>query len=109
GVHRNQFLTDTTDSGLSQQLLDNLFRLFVIALAELMMPNAPLRIYEIEGGPILVLESAPDRVVVIHRDRINDPHLLHCPADVIDIFLEWELGRVHADHRQPLTLVLLGP
>src|SRR4030095_13066022 len=57
GIYRNQFVTDAADSGLSQQLLNDPFRLFVIALAELMMPNAPLRIYAIEGRPILILES----------------------------------------------------
>ncbi|MDQ3802851.1 MAG: hypothetical protein M3416_03230 [Acidobacteriota bacterium] len=69
-------MTEIIDPGLGQQSLNNLFRLFVIALAEMMMSNAPLRVYEIEGGPIVVLESTPYRIVVINRDRVNDPHLL---------------------------------
>jgi hypothetical protein len=32
-------MPDTADSGLGQQLLNNRFRLFVLALAELMMSN----------------------------------------------------------------------
>ena len=47
--------------------------------------------------------------VVIDRDRIVDPHVLHGPADVVEVFLERELRRVHADHHQSLILVLLGP
>ena len=59
GINRNQVVADVADSGLGQQLLNNPFRLFVFALAELMMSNMPLRIDEIEGRPILVLESTP--------------------------------------------------
>jgi hypothetical protein len=39
------------------------------ALAELMMSNMPLRIDEMEGGPVFVLESTPHRMVVIDRER----------------------------------------
>src|SRR6266436_1729898 len=74
-----------------------------------MIPNAPLRIDNIEGRPVFVLESTPYRVVAIDRDRIFDPHVLRGPADVVDVLLESELGRVHADHHQTLTLVFLGP
>src|SRR5260370_9284730 len=55
GIDRNQFMTDAVDSGLGQQLLNYQFRLFVFALAELMMSNTPLRIDEIDGRPIFVL------------------------------------------------------
>ena len=34
---------------------------------------------------------------------------LHGAADVLDIFLERELGRVHPEHHQALVLVLRGP
>ena len=69
----------------------------------------PPRVGEIEGGPIPVIESTPYRVVVINRDRVCDPQLLQGPADVTEVFLERELGRVHADQRQPSAPVLLGP
>jgi hypothetical protein len=39
-------MTDAADSGLGQQLLNNHLRLFVFALAELMMSNMPPRIDE---------------------------------------------------------------
>ena len=102
-------MTDAADSGLGQQLLNDPFRLFVFALAEMMMANMPLRIDEIERRPILVLESTPYRIVVIDRDRIVDLHVLRGSANVIDVFLEFELRRVHADHHQSLILVFLGP
>src|SRR5437870_9366143 len=102
-------MTDAADSGLGQQLLNDPFRLFVFTLAEMMMANAPLRIDEIEGRPIFVVESTPYRIIAIDRDWIVDPHVLRCPANVIDVFLECELRRVHTDHHQTLLLVFLGP
>src|SRR5882672_9700700 len=109
GIYRDQFMTEPAGSRLGQQLLNNLFRLFVFALAELMMSNMPLRIDEIEGRPILVPESTPYRMVAIDRDRIIDPHVLRGSANVIDVSLELELRRMHADHHQPLIPVFLGP
>src|SRR5829696_6502719 len=108
-IDRNQFMTAAVDSGLGKQLLDDHFRLFVFALAEMMMSNMPLRINEIEGRPIPVVESTPYRIVVIDRDRIIDPHVLRGSANVIDVSLKGELRRVHADNHQPLILVFLGP
>src|SRR5437870_11642589 len=102
-------MTDAADSGPGQQLLNDPFRLFVFALAEMMMANAPLRIDEIEGRPIFVLERTPYRIVVIDRDRITDLHVLGGSANVIDVFLECELRTVHTDHHQTLILVFLGP
>src|SRR6266446_100869 len=46
-----------------------------------MMPNAPLPIDEIEGRPILVVETTPYRIVVIDCDRIIHPHVLHGSAN----------------------------
>src|SRR5438093_7261188 len=102
-------MTDAADSGPGQQLLNDLFGLFVFALAEMMMANAPLRIDEIESRPIFVLESTPYRIVVIDRDWIINLHVLRGSANVIDVFLECELGSVHTDHHQNLILVFLGP
>ena len=104
-----QFMTDAAVSGLFEQLLKDHLRLFVFALAELMMSDMPLRIDEIEGRPITVVESTPNRIVVIDRNRIIDPHILRSSTNVIDISLEYELGRVYADHDQSFILVFLGP
>ena len=109
GIDRHQVIPDAADSGLGQQSLNNHFRLFVFALAELMMANMPLRIDKIEGRPIVVLEGTPDRMVAIDRDRILDPQVFRGSTNVIDVFLKCELRRVHADHDQSAILVFLGP
>src|SRR6266496_2104484 len=109
GVDRNQFMTDPADSGLGQQLLNDHFGLFVFALAELMMSNLSLRVDEVEGWPVVVVEGTPDRIVVVDRDRIVDPQVRGGSADVVEVVLEVELRRVHADDHQSVILVLLGP
>src|SRR5215204_2205650 len=47
GIDRNQFMTDAAVSCLGQQFLNNHLRLFVFALAEMMVSNMSLRIDEI--------------------------------------------------------------
>src|SRR5215831_223798 len=86
---------------LGQQPLNDPFRHLVFTFAEVMVTDPSLRIDDIEGGP--------DRIVAIDRDRITDPHVLGCAADVVDVLFKWELGGVHTDHDQPLVLVLFGP
>src|SRR5215813_2460138 len=73
------------------------------------MPDASLRVGEVESGPVMVVEGTPYRVVVIGRNRVTDPHVLHGAADVIGVSLECELGCVDADHDQALARVLPGP
>ena len=64
---------------------------------------------EIERRPGLIPESTPDDMIVIDRDRVVDPHVLHGPANVGDVLFELELRRMNADHHQSLILVVLGP
>ena len=78
-------MIDAGGSRLGQQLLNNPFRLFVFALAKVMMSNMPLRIDEIEGRPIVVIEGTPYRIVAIDRDRIIDPHVPRGPANITDV------------------------
>src|SRR5579884_227163 len=108
-IDRDQFVIEATDSGFSQQVLNNLFRLFVGTLAVVMIAKMPLGIDEIEGRPIVVRESVPDRIVVIDRDGIRDPHVLSGPAHVLEVVLKGELRRVDADHHHAVLLVFLGP
>src|SRR5690348_13705580 len=56
-----------------KQCLNHHFRLLVRAFAKMMMANASARIDEVERGPILVAECAPDGIVVIDDDGILDP------------------------------------
>jgi hypothetical protein len=93
----------TGGSGLGQQLLDHHLRLAVCTLAEVVMADTPLRVGEVEGGPVVVPEGQPHRVVVVGRDRVGDLHVLHGPADVTGAPLERELGCVDADHHQPVA------
>jgi hypothetical protein len=102
-------VTGISGSALGQQHLDDHLRLLVLALAEVVMPDTPLRVGEVEGGPVVVVEGTPYRVVVVYRDRVVDPHVLHGPADVVHVVLERELGRVHADDHQSLGGVFPGP
>src|SRR6266404_519222 len=102
-------MSERTVSSLRQQLLNNQFGLFVFALTELMMSNMPLCIDEIEGRPVLVIESTPYSVVTVDRDRVIDPHPLHRLANPLDVFLDIKFRRVHADHHQASILVPLGP
>ena len=59
-------------SRVGQQLPDGLLRSVVIAFAEMMIANLSGRIDEIVGGPILIFETLPDRIVIIEGDRVGD-------------------------------------
>jgi hypothetical protein len=52
-------MPEAADPGLAQHVLQNPFRLLIAALAEVMMSNPPLRIDDIEGRPICVVERTP--------------------------------------------------
>jgi len=73
------------------------------------MPDLALGIDEVERRPILVVEGAPDRMLVIHRDGIVDAELLRGPSHVVQVLLESELRGVHPDHHQSSIPVLIGP
>ena len=101
GIDRHRPAADAGGPCFGQQLLNGLLGSLVLALAEVMLTNASPRIDEIEGRPILVIEGAPDRVVVVDRDGILDPHLLHRTTDVVEVAFECKLGCVHADQDEP--------
>ena len=100
---------DAFASGLAQQALDDHLALGVSALAEVVVPDPALRVGDVDGGPVVVGERLPDRVVAVERDRVLDAHVRRRPAHVLDVAFERELGRVDADHDQPLIRVSLGP
>src|SRR5262245_6672084 len=108
-LERDQHLGATPMTSLGEELLQNLLRLVVRALAVVMMTNPPLRIDEVERWPRFVVEGAPDRMVAVHHDRVCDAHGLGGAAHVVDSGFEPELRRLHSDHHQPTILVLLRP
>jgi hypothetical protein len=56
--------------------------------------------------PVVVVEGAADRVVVVDRDRAVDVSLRRRPH-AVDVVLERELGSVDADDDQ--AVVAVGP
>src|SRR5487761_1706275 len=78
------------------------------------MADLPLRVGEVERGPVIVVERAPYLVVAVDRDRVGDVHGVDGAADVRLVVLEPELRGVHADHDQAWVVALapavfLGP
>jgi hypothetical protein len=69
----------------------------------------PGRIDKVISGPVLVVEAAPDLVVVIHRDRVDDAEILDRFAHVRFVFLEGKLRRMNADDHQAAVFVFLIP
>jgi hypothetical protein len=57
----------------------------------------------------VVIEGAPDFVVVVERDRIVDAPLFRRVPDAFELVLEGELRRVDPDHDQPVAAVNLRP
>src|SRR4029079_4689158 len=106
-LHGNQVATNARDSCVRERLLDHSLRLLVVALTEVLMAYATLCVEKVERRPILIAERAPDRKVVVDRDRIVDLHLPRSATDVVQVVLEWEFGCVHADDDQAAVLVLL--
>ncbi|MCY1401498.1 hypothetical protein D9M71_166180 [compost metagenome] len=73
------------------------------------MADASVGVDEVVRRPVLVVEGAPDRVVVVDGDRIVDAELAHRLGHIAYIALEGEFRRVHADHHQPLVAVFVRP
>ena len=93
----------------AEQVLDDALRFLVAPFAEVLVADDPLPVDEIERRPVVVVEGAPDPVVVVDRDGVVDLPLLHRPAHEIDLVLERELRRVGSDHDQPVVSVGLRP
>src|SRR5829696_1214818 len=100
---------DALAPGFPEQLLDDPFALLVPAFAEVVVLDPAFGVADVDRRPVVVVECAPDAVVAVERDRVVDPHVGRGPADVVDVSLERELGRVHADDDEALVAVLLVP
>ena len=75
----------------------------------MLVAEPALAIDEIVRRPIMVVERAPDGVIVVERDRIADIEIAHGPPDIGGILLECELRRVDADHDESLVFISVRP
>ena len=96
-------------AGLRQQQLNDALGFVVVAFAEMMVADTAFGIDEVMRRPVVVIERAPDLVVVVDGHRIIDLEIGHCLLDVTDDLLEGEFRRVHADYHKTLVLVFVGP
>ena len=93
----------------AEQPLDDALRLLVASFAEVVVADHAVRVDEVERRPVVVVEGAPDLVVVVDRDRVVDRSLLRRPPHAVDLVLERELRRVDSDDDQPVVSVGLRP
>ena len=93
----------------AEQPLQHLLGALIAPLPEMLVADDPVPVDEVERRPVVVVEGAPDRIVVVDGDRVVDRALPHRRAYELDLVLEGELRRVHADHRQPVVPVGLRP
>src|ERR1700730_12922574 len=78
-------------------------------LTEMAMADAPFRIDEIGSWPIFVAERFPDRIIIVDDDRIVDFQTSDDLANIADIPLEREFGRMYADDDETIVPVFLSP
>jgi hypothetical protein len=88
-------------------LADDGLRSVVVALAEVVMACLTVRVEHVERWPVVVVETAPDRVVSVKGDGVADAEVTGGCLDVLRASLELELGRVHADRDEAVVGVLL--
>jgi hypothetical protein len=89
--------------------LEHALRLLVTSLSEVLVADDAVRVDEVEGRPVVVVEGVPDLVVVVDHDWIVDPALLDRRPYAVDFVLERELGCVDSDDNQPVVSVGLRP
>src|ERR1700689_211352 len=94
---------------LLQESANLLFRFLIRALTEVVEADAPRGIDKVISGPVLIVKSTPDAIVVIHRHGIGDAEILHRFADVRFIFFKGKLWGMNADNYQAAVLVFLIP
>ncbi len=94
---------------LLEQGSNPLLRFLVSALAKVVKADLSRGIDKVIRRPVLIVETTPDLVVVIHRDRIGDAEILHCFADVRFVLFEGKLRGVNANDHQAAVLVFLIP
>jgi len=92
-----------------EQPLDDVLRLLVASFAEVLLADDAVRVDEVEGRPVVVIERAPDPVLVVDRDRVVDLSLLDRLPDAVDLVFESELRRVDSDDDESVVAIGTGP
>ena len=108
-VRRDEAGLDPRDARLGEELLDRQLGALVLTFTEVVVPDASLRVDEVQRRPVVVRERTPYLVAIVDRDRPGDVHLLQRRLDVPVVVLEGELRRVHAEHHEPVAPVALLP
>ena len=72
GFDHDEILVDVVRACVHQQLLDDHLGHRVLALAEVVEPDASLGVGEVDRGPEVVGERLPDAVLAVDRDRVLD-------------------------------------
>lgn len=80
-----------------------------MALAEVVIANAPLAVDEVVRWPVFIVEGLPNLVVAVDGDGIVDLQVANRFLHVGALLLERELRGMHADHNQTGILVFRGP
>ena len=67
----------------------------------------PVRVRQVLGGPVVVVEIRPGLQVGVDGDRVGDAQLVAPGLDVRGLLLEGVLGGVDADDLEPVGVVRL--
>jgi hypothetical protein len=98
-----------TSSRSIEQPLDGALGLLVASFADMVVADDAVGVDEVQRRPVVVVEGAPNCVVVVDRDRVVDPSLGGRLPDAADLMLERELWGVDADDDHPVVSVGLRP
>src|SRR4029077_9506012 len=85
------------------------FRLVIVALPEMDIPDPRVLVDQILRGPVLVLVRVPRCHLGINRNRPLNAVTRDRLPDVGDAFLKVKLGAVHPNDDEPAVLVLVPP
>jgi hypothetical protein len=91
--------------GLFKECAKPLLGSVVIAFTEFAMTNVARCVDKVVGRLVLVVEVAPNAVVVVHGNWISDAEFLHCFANICLVFLEEEFRRMNTNDDQATIFV----
>ena len=92
-----------------QQQPNHLLGFGVFSFTEVLEAEVALEVEDVFGGPVAVVEVAPGGEVVVLNDQPAEISLFGGVADLVDVFLEVELGSVNSEDGEPVVFVALMP